>query len=292
MNDEQSAPRHASVDIAVIGGSGLATLDATAQRSLPSVATPYGPVDGVVEGELSGRRVAFLPRHGAGHRVPPHALNARAQVWALASLGARVLVSTNAVGGLDAADQPGSLVLTAQLIDRTWGRADTYFDTGELAPGVQHLPFADPYSRPLRDIAASALRGIGETVRDGAVSVVIPGPRFSTRAEAAWHRQMGASLVNMTQLPEAALAAELGLAHVNLAIVTDTDTEHGDAETDRSATAERVFAVMAEAQPRLNAAIAAIIAAIPEGYSEDPVMGAEVVQAVLDRPAAGAQAAR
>lgn len=272
------------VEIAVIGGSGLASLAVDDARALPEVLTPYGPVAGVVVGLLAERKVAFVPRHGEGHRVPPQGINGRALLWALASLGARVLISTNAVGGLDAASRPGSLVLTDQLIDRTSGRADTFFDGGELALGVQHLPLAEPYSKALRAIAASALRAVGEEPREGATGVVIQGPRFSTRAEAAWHRMMGADIVNMTQLPEAALAAELGFAHVNLAIITDTDTEHGEEEQDRSATAERVFRVMAEAQPRLASAIAAIVDAIPVGYAETSALPEEVVRSILALP--------
>lgn len=271
-------------EIAVIGGSGLASLEADDARALPPVNTPYGTVEGITAATIAGRRVVFLPRHGAGHRVPPHALNVRAQLWALASLGAGILLSTNAVGGLDPAANPGDLLLTDQLIDRTWGRADTFFDDGDREPGVQHLPFAEPYSAQLRAIAASALRGIGETPHEAGTSVVIQGPRFSTRAEGAWHRLMGASTVNMTQLPEAALAAELGFAHVNLAIITDTDTEHGDGEDDRSVSADRVFQVMAAAQPRLSAAITAIIAAIPAGYSEEAALPPAVVRSILDRP--------
>lgn len=282
----------ADVEIAVVGGSGLASLAVDDARTLPEVPTPYGPVADVVVGSLAGRTVAFVPRHGAGHRVPPHKINARALLWALASLGARVLISTNAVGGLDSTLRPGSLVLTDQLIDRTSGRADTYFDGGELAPGVQHLPLAEPYSKGLRAVAGSALRAIGEDPRDGATGVVIQGPRFSTRAEAAWHRMMGASIVNMTQLPEAALAAELGFAHVNLAIITDTDTEHGDEDQDRSATAERVFRVMAEAQPRLASAITAIVDAIPPDYTEPPALTEEVVRSILALPVRASESTR
>ena len=274
MDDEQ-------VEIAVIGGSGLARLTVTGARTLAPVPTPYGPVDGIVVGDLAGRRTAFLARHGDGHRVPPNRVNARAQLWALASLGARILVSTNAVGGLDPDMRPGDIVLTDQLIDRTWGRADSYFYGGDVVEGVQHLPFAEPYSRELRRIAATALRSLGETPRERVTSVVVQGPRFSTRAEAAWHRLMGAGIVNMTQLPEASLAAELGFAHINLAIITDTDTEHGEGDQDRSATAERVFQVMAEAEPRLNRAIAAIVDAIPAGFTEPPLLSEDVVRSIL-----------
>lgn len=269
------------VEIAVIGGSGLAALAVDDARPLAPMPTPYGAVSGIVVGRLAGRRTAFVARHGAGHRVPPHRVNARANLWALASLGARILVSTNAVGGLEAGMRPGDLALTDQLIDRTWGRADSYFDGGDTVQGVEHLPLAEPYSRELRRIGAAALRDAGESPRESVTSVVIQGPRFSTRAEAGWHRSMGAGIVNMTQLPEAALAAELGFAHVNLAIITDTDTEHGDGDEDRSVTAERVFQVMAEAEPRLNAAIAAIIDAIPTGYSEAPLLSEGAVRSIL-----------
>lgn len=272
------------VEIAVIGGSGLASIELRDSTTLPALSTPYGEVAGIVVGDLAGRRLAFLQRHGAGHRVPPHRLDARAQLWALAGLGARALLSTNAVGGLDPALSPGDLVLSDQLIDRTWGRADSYFD-GDDRFGVQHLPFAEPYSRQLRAVAAGALRGIGENPREQATSVVIQGPRFSTRAEAAWHRMMGASIVNMTQLPEAALAAELGFAHVNLAIVTDTDTEHGAGVDDRSVTADRVFEVMAQAQPRLSAAISAIAAAIPPDHDRDLHLSPQVSLALRERAA-------
>lgn len=288
----QVAAVPSDIEIAVIGGSGLASLAVDDARTLADLPTPYGTVADVVVGSLAGRTVAFVPRHGAGHRLPPHRINARALLWALAALGARVLISTNAVGGLDSTSHPGSLVLTDQLIDRTSGRADTYFDGGELALGVQHLPLAEPYSKALREIAASALRAIGEDPREGATGVVIQGPRFSTRAEAAWHRLMGASIVNMTQLPEAALAAELGFAHVNLAIITDTDTEHGDDEQDRSATAERVFRVMAQAQPRLASAITAIVEAIPAGFTETPALPEAVVRSILDLPVRAAESAR
>lgn len=269
------------IEFAVIGGSGFEGLELDDRAEIAPQETPWGTAPEIVVGRLGGRSVAFAPRHGAGHRVPPHRVNARALLWALRRLGSKVLLSTNAVGGLGHPLAPGDFVLTDQLIDRTHGRADTYFDGADVVGGVQHLPFAEPYDRRLRELAFSALQGIGERVHPEGTSVVIQGPRFATRAEAAWHRSMGASLVNMTQLPEAALAAELGFAHVNLAIVTDTDTAHGDSETDTSATAERVFAVMAAAQPRLSAAVAAIIAAVPPGYEGQPLLPADAVAALL-----------
>ncbi|PRB19187.1 MTAP family purine nucleoside phosphorylase [Microbacterium sp. MYb62] len=273
----------AEIEIAVIGGSGFETLDLVDRAVVPPSVSPWGTIPEIVTGRLSGRTVGFAPRHGVGHRVPPHLVDPRPLLWGLRRRGARVLLSTNAVGGLDASLRPGDFVLTDQLIDRTNGRADTYFDGAGDASGVQHLPFAEPYDADLRRIAFTALQGLGERVHASGTSVVIQGPRFSTAAEADWHRAMGARLVNMTQLPEAALAAEVGLAHVNLAIVTDTDTEWGEAEADTSATAERVFAVMAAAQPRLSAAVAAIIDAIPTGREAVPRLAPDVVDALLRR---------
>lgn len=269
------------IEFAVIGGSGFEALDLADRTVLPSEESPWGTIPEIVVGRLHGRSVGFAPRHGKGHRVPPHLVNARALLWGLRRLGARVLLSTNAVGGLQQPLAPGDFVLTDQLIDRTHGRSDTYFDGQVDIAGVQHLPFAEPYDRVLREIAYRVLTEQGERVHPAGTSVVVQGPRFATAAEADWHRAMGAHLVNMTQLPEAALAAELGFAHVNLAIVTDTDTAHGDTEADTSATAERVFAVMAQAQPRLSAAVAAIIAATPEGYEPQVRLAPEVVDALI-----------
>ncbi|MBO0980883.1 MTAP family purine nucleoside phosphorylase [Microbacterium sp. SD291] len=284
MTDAQA---HAEIEFAVIGGSGFEGLDLADRAVLPPRDSPWGRVPEITTGRLHGRGVAFAPRHGAGHRVPPHRVNARALLWGLRRLGASILLSTNAVGGLDARLLSGDFVLTDQLIDRTHSRADTFFDGDTLfegdgdGAGVQHLPFAEPYDRTLREIAFTALQGLGERVHPAGTSVVIQGPRFATAAEAQWHRAMGASLVNMTQLPEAALAAELGFAHVNLAIVTDTDTERGTSDADTSATAERVFAVMAQAQPRLSASVSAIIAAVPHGHRPPQRLAPEVVDALL-----------
>jgi len=282
MTDARNSTAGAEIEFAVIGGSGFQTIEVAEREVLPPQPSPWGTTPEIVTGSLQGRRVGFAPRHGAGHGVPPHLVDPRALLWGLRRLGARVLLSTNAVGGLRHPLLPGDFVLTDQLIDRTHGRAETYFD-GSGTAGVQHLPFAEPYDATLRGIALRALQNLGERVHPAGTSVVIQGPRFSTAAEADWHRAMGAHLVNMTQLPEAALAAEVGFAHVNLAIVTDTDTERGGAEVDTSATAERVFAVMAAAQPRLHAAVAAIIAAVPAGYAPAPRLAPEAVETLLGR---------
>ncbi len=206
-------------DVGVIGGSGFERLfEGEAERL--SVATPYGaPSDAITVGRIGGRRVAFLPRHGVGHRLPPHAINYRANLWALASLGVTRVIGPCAVGSLQPRITPGDFVVCDQLVDRTSGRAGTYFD----GPRVVHISFADPYCPGLRVLAAEAAREVGVTVHERGTVVVIPGPRFSSRAESRWYSAQGWDVVNMTQAPEAALARELELCYVNLSLITDYD---------------------------------------------------------------------
>ncbi|MDY7526697.1 MULTISPECIES: MTAP family purine nucleoside phosphorylase [unclassified Cryobacterium] len=305
---------HAPVEIAVIGGSGLYRLfDAGTVTSI-IVDTPYGPTSApITVGERAGRRVAFLPRHGAGHTEAPHRINYRANIWALASLGVRAIISSSAVGGVSPEYPPGLLVVTDQFIDRTSGRADTFFDEGVVA----HLAAADPFDPVLRRTAVAALNALGERFAPTGTVVVIQGPRFSTRAESLWFRVAGAHIVNMTQYPEVVLASELGIGTVNLSFVTDADaglapaepgadaaasaleahlpetaltetalTETalpGTTETD-AVTAELVFARLAAAQPRILAAIDGILRGIPAGYAPRTLIDPELVRTVLDRP--------
>jgi 5'-methylthioadenosine phosphorylase len=269
--------------VGVIGGSGLYSLLEGRDIHTVELPTPYGPTSSsIAVGDLAGVRVAFLARHGARHSLPPHRVPYRANLWALARLGVRAVVTSSAVGSLSTRIPPGSFVLPNQLIDRTWGRADTFFDGGD----VQHVPFSDPYSAELRGIAASALAAAGHEIVPAATTVVIQGPRFSTRAESRWYRDLGAHLVNMTQYPEAALAAELNLDVVNLSFVTDVDAGDTEAEAvDPAVVLER----MAEAGPRLRACIAAIVSAIPAGFTprvripEDAVRRLLAVDPTADR---------
>ncbi len=265
--------------VAVIGGSGLYRLFEDAEvRIIP---TPYGEAE-VMLGDLDGRRAAFLARHGSGHAYAPHLIPYRANVWALASLGVRAVVSSAAVGSISADLPPGAIALPDQFLDRTSGRADTFFDAGS----VQHLAAADPFCPTLREIARTALDGIGEQYAPTATVVVIQGPRFSTRAESRAYAAMGGDLVNMTLVPEVPLAAELGVGTVNLSFVTDTDA--GEAPTDdEPVSAELVFARLAAAQPRLIAALSAIVAAIPVDYAPRELIAPAEVAAVLARPVRG-----
>ena len=181
--------------VGVIGGSGFyAFLDDAREVE---VQTPYGPPsDPLVVGQVGGRSVAFLPRHGRDHRFPPHAIPYRANLWALRSLGVEQVLAPCAVGSLTPALGPGSLVVCDQLVDRTSGRAQTFYDTG-----AAHVPFADPYCPVGRATAVAQAGGAGWPVTDGGTMVVVEGPRFSTRAESQWYAAQGWSVVNMTGHP-------------------------------------------------------------------------------------------
>lgn len=262
---------HGPLTVAVIGGSGLYELfeDGLERR----IDTPYGTRVEVTIGRIGGREVVFLPRHGRDHSVPPHRIDARATIWALASLGVRALISTAAVGSLHAALPVGTICIADQLVDRTHGRADTFFD-GAV---VRHLPFADPFGGRLR---TQALAACPEAV-DGATVLVVQGPRFSTRAESEINRANGIDVVNMTLYPEVALAAELGIDTVALCLVTDLDS--GESAED-AVTAEAVFAVLAEARPRLVSAVARIVAAVPADYLGRDLLDRDAIEQVLRAP--------
>ena len=192
-----------AITLAVIGGTGLEKAFDHLDETIV-VDTPFGPTsEPVAVGEVAGRRVAFLPRHGRAHSLPPGSIPARANAWALASLGVRGIVSSAAVGSLDPALPPATLVIPDQLLDRTRHRADTFFDGTVPGEPVRHLPLADPFCPVLRRAAASA----APDAHAGATVAVIEGPRFSTRAESLSLRGDGAHLVNMTLFPEVALAA-------------------------------------------------------------------------------------
>ncbi|HUY96111.1 MAG TPA: S-methyl-5'-thioadenosine phosphorylase [Verrucomicrobiae bacterium] len=210
-----AAPR---AEIGVFGGSGLyQLLDQAESVRCP---TPYGdPSDVCTLGVLGGRRVAFLPRHGRGHTIPPHRINYRANLWAMRMLGVRRILAPCAVGSLQAAIEPGAFVIPDQFVDRTHGRADTYAD----GPLVGHISAADPYCPELRAAAAEAARGEGVTVHQRGTLVVIQGPRFSSRAESRWYTACGWDVVGMTGYPELILARELGLCYAAIALVTDHD---------------------------------------------------------------------
>ena len=242
--------------IGVIGGTGLYKFLESADEI--SVETPFGaPSDPLVIGEVAGRRVAFVPRHGRDHRFPPHRIPYRANLWALRSIGVRQVLAPSAVGSLTTSYQPGTLAVPDQLVDRTTGRAQTFYDEGEAV----HVEFADPYCPVGREHAVAAARSQGwEPVSSGTL-VIIEGPRFSTRAESRWYAAQGWTLVGMTGLPEAVLARELALCYTTIALVTDTDA---GIEEGEGVTQAEVFRVFADNMGRLRGLLVKIIEDLPE----------------------------
>jgi 5'-methylthioadenosine phosphorylase len=219
--------------IGVVGGSGLYEMEGFEEISELSVTTPFGnPSDKVVTGRIGGRRVCFLPRHGVGHRLLPHEINHRANIWALRSLGVRWLISVTAVGSLREELAPRDIVVPDQLIDRTGtGAKHTFFGNGIAG----HVGFADPYCGELREKILSAGRSLGAKIHDGGAYLCMNGPAFSTRAEATFHRMIGAHIIGMTNGPEARLAREAEIAAAALALVTDYDCwmeDEADVEVD------------------------------------------------------------
>lgn len=242
--------------IAVIGGSGFYTFLDNAEDII--VETPYGPPSapiavGSVGSGAQAQSVAFLPRHGRGHQFPAHKVNYRANMWALRSLGVRQILAPCAVGGLQPELGPETLVIPDQLVDRTGGRLQTYYDEGAC-----HISFADPYCPRLR----IALRdGLDEqSPVDGGTMVVIDGPRFSTRAESQWYAAQGWSVVNMTGHPEAVLARELAMCYATVALVTDHDA---GVDATSSVSQAAVFELFAKHTDVLRDGLREIAAGLP-----------------------------
>ena len=221
--------------IGVIGGSGFYRMDGLTEVEEVRLDTPFGPPsDAIVIGALDGQRVAFLPRHGVGHRILPSELPARANVYALKTLGVEILIGVSAVGSLREDIEPLHLVTPDQLIDRTRGRPSTFFGQGMAA----HIGFADPFCPVLRSTLTGSAREAGATVHNGGTYVVIEGPQFSTRAESNLYRSWGCDIIGMTALPEAKLAREAEMCYALLACATDYDCWH---DTHAEVTAEMII---------------------------------------------------
>ncbi|HET9729820.1 MAG TPA: S-methyl-5'-thioadenosine phosphorylase [Acidimicrobiia bacterium] len=224
-------------EIGVFGGSGFYTFADDAQTV--ELETPFGmPSAPVSITEIGGRSVAFLPRHGTQHEYAPAKVPARANLWAFRMLGVAQVIGPCAAGSLSPEIHPGDFVVLDQLVDRTWGRPDTYYDRGN----THHVSYADPYCAAIAGLAADAGERCGVTMHRSGTVVVIPGPRFSTRAESHWYRAQGWHTVNMTQYPEAYLARELGMHYCGIALITDYDTGVVDDETVTPVTQAEVFA--------------------------------------------------
>jgi 5'-methylthioadenosine phosphorylase len=224
--------------------------------------TPYGRPSGAISigKTASDRAVAFLPRHGPQHQLAPHAINYRANIWALKELGVTRIYGPCAAGSLDPSIHPGEFVVSDQLVDRTTGRADTF--SGEDSPPL-HVSYADPYCPQLRQVLIGAAGTVGARVHDGGVVLVIQGPRFSTRAESEWYRSAGWQTVNMTQYPEAYLARELEICYANISLITDYDAGVKDGEV-APVTAREVMSRFREGNAELRRILITAVDETPE----------------------------
>ena len=211
--------------IGILGGSGLYVMEGVAVRERRAISTPFGePSAPLVVGTLEGVEVAFLPRHGEGHRLLPSEVNYRANIWAMKSLGVEMVLSVSAVGSLQAHHEPGTLRLPDQFLDRTHGRASTFFGDGLVA----HVGFAEPTCGRLRHLLMDAGIALALPIEDGGTYLNMEGPQFSTRAESRLHQSWGADFVGMTQATEAKLAREAELCFACIALVTDYDAWKDD----------------------------------------------------------------
>ncbi len=248
-------------DIGIIGGSGLYDPGIVEDAREVKVYTPFGePSDYIIVGEVGGRRVAFLARHGRGHRIPPHRINYRANIWALKALGVKWVISVSAVGSLREDYKPGDLVVPDQFIDMTKKRDYTFFE----GPIVAHVSMADPFCEHLRRFLVETGRSLGYRIHDRGTYVCIEGPRFSTRAESRiWKEVFKADIIGMTLVPEVNLACEAQLCYATLAMITDYDVW-----AESPVTAEEVIRIMAENVEKAKRILYELIPRLPDEPDE------------------------
>jgi 5'-methylthioadenosine phosphorylase len=245
-----------TADIGVFGGSGFYSF--LQDTEVVELDTPYGkPSAPVTIGDVGGKRVAFMPRHGVHHEFPPHRVPYKANAWAMKELGVARVLGPNACGSLQPSVKPGDFVICDQLVDRTNDRPNTFYD----GPETTHISFADPYCPTMREVAVAAGHELGIPMHDRGTVVVIEGPRFSTRAESAWFASAGWEVINMTQYPEALLARELELCYANISLITDYDV---GVEGVPPVTHEEVVRVFTENNEKLRDLLFAVIPALPD----------------------------
>jgi 5'-methylthioadenosine phosphorylase len=245
-------------EIGIIGGSGFYDL-AEDFREI-KVETPYGAPSAMIAlGKVGGRQVAFLPRHGKNHEIPPHLINYRANIWALKSLGVERIITSHAVGSLQVDYRPGDLVVVDQFIDRTRGRQDTFYD----GPITTHISTAFPYCPQVKDLAVKKAREMRLKCHSGGTMVVVQGPRFSTAAESLWFTQMGWQIISMTGYPEVALAREKEICYTAVGIVTDYDCGLVSEGKAQPVSAEEVIRVFKNNVDKVKKLILAIISHWP-----------------------------
>jgi len=245
-------------EIGIFGGSGFYSL--LEDKHEVKVETPYGsPSDVVALGEIAGRSVAFLPRHGKSHSLPPHMINYRANLWAMKELGVTRIIGPCAAGSLQAAVKPGHFVVSDQLVDRTNARKDTFYD----GPVTTHVSFAYPYCAQMRPLAIEIIKSQGIMCHDKGTVVTIQGPRFSTLAESRWFSSHGWEVINMTQYPEAYLARELEICYANIALITDYDAGLEGVAGVEPVTHEGVIEVFNANNERLKNVLFEIVGRMP-----------------------------
>lgn len=246
------------VAIGIIGGSGFySLLDQVEERKIE---TPYGdPSDSLFIADLGDRKVAFLPRHGRSHTIPPHKVNYRANIWALKRVGVRYLISPGAAGSLQPQIHPGDFVVCDQFVDRTRGRMDTFYE----GPEVYHISPADTYCPYLRELAIEVIKEQDIHIHEKGTVVVINGPRFSTKAESKWFAAQGWEVISMTQYPEAYLALEQQMAVVNISLITDYDCGLHSEGRIKPVTADEVFAVFKKNSERIRKVVLEMASRIP-----------------------------
>jgi 5'-methylthioadenosine phosphorylase len=238
MTPSQTSKHTPQAQIGIIGGSGLYQMEGFTNLKEVQVATPFGkPSDAIILGNFQGLRVAFLARHGRGHRTLPSGINYRANIHALKSLGVTRVFSVSAVGSMKEAIRPGNFVLPDQFIDRTTQRDNTFFDQGIVA----HVAFADPICETLSSVLEKASQGVSVKVHRPGTYLCIEGPQFSSRAESFLYRQWGVDVIGMTNIPEAKLAREAELCYATLALVTDYDCWH---ETEDAVSVGAILSIM------------------------------------------------
>jgi 5'-methylthioadenosine phosphorylase len=253
--------------LGIIGGSGFYKFLDNAEEK--KIETPYGEtsapiVVGEYQGKSASRRIAFLPRHGLGHILPPHKINYRANLWALKSLGVDRVLGPCAVGSLQPGIKPGDFVIIDQFVDRTLGhRTDTFFD----GPKVAHVSSAEPYCSELSKLTAEACKKLGIPVHEKGTVVVIPGPRFSSKAESRWFSNQGWQVINMTQYPEVILAKELEMCYTGIALVTDYDAGLEGNPDISAVDGRQVVEVFNQNNAKLGKLLFEIIANLPETRS-------------------------
>lgn len=228
----------AKAGLGVIGGSGLYQIDGIEEVEQVKINTPFGePSDAITIGDLEGTRIAFLPRHGRGHRIGPSEIPVRANIYALKSLGVERIIAVNSAGSFKEEIKPGNLVIPDQIIDRTKSRAGTFFEDGIVA----HVPFAEPFCPVLSSVLFKSAQQLGVGVHQGGVFIAMEGPSFSTKAESFLYKSWGASIIGMTVIPEAKLAREAEICYASITCVTDYDCWH---DTHGNVTIEMVLHVM------------------------------------------------